>query len=125
MSVNSLTSALRALGTQASGSVQGAQPSKANAFGSIGKDFDFLMKALGSAESAGKGTALDTLTQGLSAMGTMQPAQAAAANPFRAGGQASAVSAFAAQASPAQAIRFVNAMAAPLASIGKTISVTA
>jgi hypothetical protein len=123
MSVNPLTSALRALG--APGAVQGAQPSKANAFGAIGKDFDFLMKALGSTDATGKSAALDTLKQGLSATGSAQSAHAGSANPFRAGGQASAVSAFAAQASPLQAIRFVNAMAAPLASIGKTISVTA
>lgn len=128
MSVNPLASALRAIGTQGAQGAQGArgaqaaQTSRASAFGAIGKDFDFLMQALGSADK--KGSALDALMQGLSASPVQSRQAGASAEPHldtRAAGAPSA----APQVSAREAIRFVNAVSAPLASVGKNISVTA
>jgi len=125
MSVNPLASALRAIGTQgAQGTrgAQGAQTSKASAFGAIGKDFDFLMQALGSAEQ--KGSALDALMQGLSASPVQSKKAGSSAQP-RLDTQAAGAPSAAPQVSAREAIRFVNAVSAPLASVGKNISVTA
>jgi len=120
MSVNPLASALRSLGTQGA---QGVQPSKANAFGALGKDFDFLMQALGSADK--KGSALDALTQELSAMPPVQSKPTSSSAQPRFDSSAAAMPSAAPHVSAREAIRFVNAMAAPLASVGKNISVTA
>ena len=119
MSVNPLASALRSLG--GAQGAQGAQPSKANAFGALGKDFDFLMQALGSADK--KGSALDALMQGLSALPEARPSSASAQPRFDS--SATSMPSAAPQVSAREAIRFVNAVAAPLASVGKNISVTA
>ena len=122
MSVNPLASALRAIGTQGAHGVQAGQPSKANAFGAIGKDFDFLMQALGSAEQ--KGSALDALMQGLSA-GPVQSNQAGSSPQPRLDTQAAGAPFAAPQVSAREAIRFVNSVSTPPASVGKNISVTA
>ncbi len=126
MSMNPLASALRAIGTQGTQAVQGTQPSKAHAFGAIGKDFDFLMQALGSSDP--KKSPLDTLMQGLSVTRSSvsgQADQAGSAAPLRFDSQASGIASAAPQVSALQAIRFVNAVTAPLVSVGKNISVTA
>lgn len=125
MSVNPLASALRAIGTQGAQGTRGTQagqPSSANAFGAIGKDFDFLMQALGSADQ--KGSALDALMQGLSA-GPVQFKQAGSSAQPRVDTQAASAPSAAPQVSAREAIRFVNSVSAPLASVGKNISVTA